>query len=95
MKLDKPRKMYKVYSGVLKYFPKAVMYLAYVSWIGNEQHNPGTPLHWDRSKSADEADALARHLLQAGETDEDGVLHTGKIAWRAMALLEKELEKNE
>jgi hypothetical protein len=26
--------------------------------VGNEQHHPGTPLHWDRSKSTDEGDAV-------------------------------------
>jgi hypothetical protein len=49
-------------------------------------------LFWNRAKSTDEADALVRHLLQAGEIDTDGVRHSAKVAWRALALLEKELE---
>jgi hypothetical protein len=88
----KERKAHPVYSGVLRYFPKALMEIARVSQVGHEQHNPGTPLRWDRTKSTDEADALVRHLLQAGEIDTDGLRHSAKVAWRALALLEKELE---
>jgi hypothetical protein len=86
------RKARPLWSGVLRYFPDALLEVARVSAAGNEQHNPGAPLHWDRSKSADEADALARHLLQAGELDTDGIAHSAKCAWRALALLQKEIE---
>lgn len=74
------------------YFPDALMEIARCSKAGNDQHNPGKPLHWDRSKSQDEADSLVRHLLQSGEIDTDGVRHTAKVAWRALALLQKEIE---
>jgi hypothetical protein len=50
-------------------------------------------MHWDRSKSGDELDALARHLLDAGTKDTDGAWHDTKIAWRALANLEKLLEQ--
>jgi hypothetical protein len=80
---------------VLDYFPDAMAAVAYVSYVGNEQHHPGTPLHWDRSKSRDEADALIRHFLQRGEKDSDGVSHTAKMAWRALAMLQKELENEQ
>jgi hypothetical protein len=86
------RKQRPVYSGVLRYFPDALMAVAHCSWAGNEQHNPGEPLYWNRAKSTDEADALVRHLLQAGTVDTDGVRHSAKVAWRALALLQKELE---
>lgn len=86
------RKERPVYSGVLRYFPDALLEVARCSWVGNEQHNPGEPLHWDRAKSTDEADALVRHLLDAGTVDTDGIRHTAKVAWRALALLQKELE---
>jgi hypothetical protein len=86
------RKQRPVYSGVLRYFPKALMEVAHTSWVGNEQHNPGEPLHWAKEKSTDEADALVRHLMQAGEIDTDGIRHSAKVAWRALALLERELE---
>jgi hypothetical protein len=86
------RKDTPVFSGVLKYFPKALAEVARVSKAGNDQHNPGAPLHWDRSKSGDELDALTRHLLEAGLIDSDGIRHSAKLAWRALANLEKELE---
>ena len=88
----KDRKERPLFSGVLKYFPDALLEVAYVSFVGNEQHNPGTPLHWDRSKSTDELDAAARHLVEAGTRDTDGVRHSAKHAWRALASLQKEIE---
>ncbi len=86
------RKDMPVFSGVLKYFPDALLEVSKVSKAGNDQHNPGKPLHWDRSKSTDEADALVRHLLDAGKLDTDGIRHSAKVAWRALAHLQKELE---
>jgi hypothetical protein len=74
------------------YFPDALAAVAHCSWIGNEQHNPGQPLHWDRAKSTDEHDALVRHLMEAGTIDTDGVRHSAKVAWRALAALQKEIE---
>lgn len=87
------RKEHPVASGVLDYFPDALTAIAHVSFVGNEQHNPGQPLHWDRSKSTDEADALMRHFLERGKTDTDGLRHSAKMAWRALALLQKEIER--
>jgi hypothetical protein len=89
---DNLRKKFPLYSGCLRYFPDALMAVAEVSKIGNEQHNPGMPLHWDRSKSTDEPDALLRHLKDAGTLDSDGLRHSAKVAWRALALLQKEIE---
>ena len=86
------RKEYPVFSGVVKYFPDALMEVAHVSFVGNEQHNKGEPLHWAREKSTDDADALMRHLIQAGTIDTDGVRHSCKVAWRALAVLQKEIE---
>jgi hypothetical protein len=86
------RKKVPIYSGVLRYFPLAIAEVARCSYQGNEQHNPGTPLHWDRFKSGDEHDALVRHLMEAGTMDKDGVRHSAKVAWRALAALQKELE---
>lgn len=89
----KERKQILIFSGVMKYFPNAIKAVAQCSFIGNEQHNPGTPLHWDRSKSGDELDALTRHLMEAGTLDTDGVRHSTKVCWRSLANLEKEIEK--
>ena len=88
------RKDRPVYTGVLKYFPDAIMEVSRVSLAGNKQHHADQPLHWDRSKSNDDLDALTRHLIDAGKFDSDGIRHSAKVAWRALANLQKEIEKN-
>ena len=77
------------------YFPLALIEVAKASLAGNKQHMPGQPLHWDRSKSTDELEALQRHLFEVGTIDTDGVRHSAKVAWRALANLQKEMEKVE
>lgn len=86
------RKERPITSGVVDYFPLALAEVARVSFVGNQQHNPGQPMHWDRSKSSDHADCIARHLIERGTIDTDGLTHSGKLAWRALALLQEELE---
>ena len=90
------RKTKPVFSGVLKYFPDAIMEVARCSWAGNQQHHPDKPLHWDREKSNDHLDALARHLIDHSTSpiDEDGVLHLSKVCWRALAALQIYLEND-
>lgn len=87
------RKSTPVFSGVVKYFPDALCAVAQCSMAGNEQYNLGKSLHWDRSKSGDELDACMRHLMEAGTVDSDGIRHSTKSAWRALANLQKELEQ--
>ena len=91
------RKKMPVYSGCLKYFPNALKYVSFVSYMGNQQHHADKPLHWDKSKSSDEPDALVRHLIDhsINPLDEDGVYHLGKVAWRSLALLERYLENEQ
>lgn len=86
------RKGLPICTGVLDYFPDALAEVAKASLAGNGQHVPGQRLHWAKEKSADEADALVRHLLERGTLDADGVRHTAKVAWRALALLQREIE---
>lgn len=86
------RKRHPVASGVMDYFPDALVAVSRVSWQGNEQHNPGQPLHWARGKSGDHADALQRHFLNRGSYGPDGLRHTAQIAWRALAMLQEEIE---
>lgn len=86
------RKVLPICTGVLDYFPDALAAVAAVSKAGNDQHNAGQPLHWDRSKSTDHADSLLRHLAERGTVDSDGTRHSAKIAWRALALLQLEIE---
>lgn len=88
----KARKALPVCTGVLDYFPDALAAVAEVSRIGNDAHNPGQPLHWSRGKSMDHADCLLRHLVERGTVDADGGRHSAKVAWRALAILQLEIE---
>lgn len=94
------RKQYPLATGLLDYFPDALAEVAKLSWQGNAKHNPGEPLHHARGKSMDHADCIARHLVQRGGFDVieiDGVehrqRHSAALAWRALALLQEELEQ--
>lgn len=91
----KARNAIPLFDGLLAYFPAALAAVAVVSRIGNEQHNAGQPMHWARGKSTDHANKIARHLLDAGALDSDGTRHSAKLAWRALALLQEELEREE
>jgi hypothetical protein len=86
------RKGMPITSGVLDYFPLALAAVARCSKAGNDQHNPGQPLHWDKTKSTDHADCIARHLIDRHSFDTDGIKHSVKLAWRALAYLQMELE---
>lgn len=88
------RKAVPIAEGVLWYFPNALAEVAKVSKIGNDQHNPGEPMHHARNKSSDHADCIIRHLIDAGKFDSDGQRHSAKLAWRALALLQEELERD-
>lgn len=87
------RKNMPIATGVIDYFPDALAAIAGVSKKGNDKHNPGEPLHWAREKSTDHADCIARHLIERGRLDEDGGRHSAKLAWRALALLQEEIEE--
>lgn len=78
-----------VATGCLDYFPDALLAVAATSAAGSAQHGTSG---WDRSKSTDEANALVRHFLKRGTLDTDGIRHSAKVAWRALALLQKEIE---
>lgn len=81
--------------GLHGYFPNACLHVARVSFVANEQHNPGLPLQWAFDKSSDEPDCELRHMLDAmgasgaNPFDDDGLLHRAKKAWRALADLER------
>jgi hypothetical protein len=93
------RKKFPLAVGCLDYFGDAMALVARVSAEGSRQHHPDEPTgergecHWARGKSADHADALLRHLYCRGSLDGDGLPHTAKAAWRALAILQEELEQ--
>jgi hypothetical protein len=90
------RKDHPVFTGVLMYFPDALAAVSSVSKKGNDQHNPGQPLHWARGKSTDQMDTATRHMMDhgVGDTrDSDGEYHLAKAAWRILAELQLTIEK--
>lgn len=95
------RKEYPMSTGLHDYFPDALADVSHVSWMGNEKHNPGQPLHHARGKSNDHADCCQRHLDQRGGFDtivingvERKVRHSTALAWRALALCQQEIEED-
>lgn len=92
---DAKRGEYPMADGLLDYFPNALAEVAKVSKIGNDQHNPGQPMHWARDKSTDHANKIMRHLVDRGRFDGRGVRHTARLAWRALAMLQTEIEQEE
>lgn len=92
--LSRSRKDSPVCTGLLDYFPLAMMEIAKVSKISGQKHHPGEKMHWERGKSTDHEDCLVRHLLERGGRDGDGQRHTAKVAWRALALLQLEIEND-
>lgn len=94
----KERKDLPIFSGFLCYFPDAIIEVTKVSVSGNEQHNPGKSLRWDRSKSSDELDSLARHLLGAAYVDtplDAQIDEAAARSWRSLADLQKLCEKRD
>ena len=89
---DEERKKVPLFSGCLAYFPDALIAVAQHSKKGNDQHNPDTPLHWDRSKSGNELDSLSRHLIELAKNPADIDAATA-VAWRALANLQKMIEE--
>jgi hypothetical protein len=76
------RKTYPILTGLLSYFPHACAAVAHHSFVSNEQHNPGEPMHWAPEKSIGDGNQIARHLME-GELE--------ACAWRALELLERKL----
>lgn len=90
------RKNYPIMSGVVNYFPAALAGVAYVSKTGNDKHNPGQPLHHNRSKSMDHGDCILRHLIDTEDllarfnrneqvTSNEILTEANQMAWRALA----------
>ena len=86
------RKTYPIFTGALKYFPRAIAAVANQSYKGNQKHHPDKPLHWDKPKSSDHEDCLVRHLMDSLDPTCDKQEELTAVAWRALALLETYLE---
>jgi hypothetical protein len=89
------RKTYPLREGLFGYFYNALVRVANVSFKGNEQHNPGQPLHWARGKSKDQLDCALRHIGEYDPQDfsAESEEALSAAAWRVLAELEIYLER--
>ncbi len=85
------RKEYPMARGLLDYFPDALAEVSKISYMGSLKHNPGQEMHHNRNVSMDHADCIIRHLVGRGGFDGD-IRESAALAWRALALLQEELE---
>ena len=76
------RKKIPLYTGLIKYFPDALIEVAKNSYKGSQQHHPDKGVHWDKSKSKDEPITM-RHLFEGD---------WAAVAWRALAHLQRECD---
>lgn len=91
----KLRKALQLYTFMFGYFPDAWLAVVDVARAGNEQHNPGEPLHWAREKSTDQMNAAFNHVFDYGlgeKVDTDDCYHLAKAIWRLMAQLQLDIE---
>lgn len=89
------RKRLQLFTYLMEYFPDAFIAEAEVAIAGNEQHNPGEPLHWAREKSTDQLNTAFRHLWdhkRGIKKDTDGQYHLAKAVWRLKAELQLMIE---
>lgn len=90
---DSIRGEFPMADGLLDYFPNALAEIARHSKLAGDKHHPGEQLHWERGKSTDHRNKIMRHLVDTGGTDNQGNRHSTGLAWRALALLQEELER--
>jgi hypothetical protein len=88
------RLQFPMADGLLDYFPNALAEVSKLSFVATQQHHPDQPMHWDRSKSTDHRNKIMRHLVDTGKLDDKGMRHSAMVAWRALALLQEELERD-
>lgn len=89
------RKEFPMFNGLLAYFPAALAQVSNHSYLGNEKHNKGLPLQHARGISGDHEDCVVRHLVDAKEHapgSAERIDELRGVAWRALALLQEELE---
>lgn len=97
---SKQRKEFPVCTGAVDYAPDALAAVSHISYLGNEKHNEGQPLHHARGKSGDHADCDVRHQSTRFDIDPayaDDILapvfHLAEHAWRALLQLQEEMER--
>jgi len=91
---SKERLEYPLCTGLLEYFPRACAEVARHSKIGNDQHNPGEPMHWAKEKSVGRGDQIVRHLMdgKTAKDREEALHHFAGMCWRSLELFERFLQ---
>lgn len=91
------RKRIPMFSGLLKYFPDALAAVAAHSFVNNEKHNPGQPVHWSREKSSDHMDCVVRHCTDYAQAEAltRRIEEMQACAWRVLAQLQLDIEEFE
>lgn len=92
---DAARKALPILTYLTEYFPDSTLAEVAVAVAGNEQHNPGEPLHWAREKSRDQLNTAFRHIWdhkRGTVKDTDGQYHLAKAIWRLKAELQLTIE---
>lgn len=91
---DDKRGQYPLYSGLMAFFPAALLAVSKWSHDGGAKHRGDNPLRWVREVSTDHEDKIMRHLLDARVLDKNGFpADAAALAWRALALLQTILEE--
>ncbi len=86
------RKTYPLDRGLFRYFPDALAAVSNRSYEGAKQYGQDE-MHWDRTKSPDHGDSILRHFMDT--LDRDEVDDYAALAWRALALLQVRLERDD
>lgn len=90
------RKKLQLFTFMFGYFADAWLEVVRIARLGNDQHNPGEPLHWARGKSTDQMNAAFNHIFDYGlgnRIDSDGGRHLSKAIWRLMAQDQLDIEE--
>lgn len=90
---DATRATYPMADGCLDYFPNALAEVSKISFEGNQKHNPGEPMHWNRGKSLDHRNKIIRHTVESKGDSELAIYHAAQAAWRCLAHLQQMIER--
>lgn len=91
---DAERKKIPLGSGVFDCFTAALIEVAKCAHQGNVQHYGNADnVQWVQGKSNKHFDCLLKHAADRGTFDTDGIRHSAKLAWRALAMLQMEMQE--
>ena len=89
----KARKAIPVATGCVDYFPDALAAVAEPRVSATTSIIPASRCIGTVRSRPTRPNLLMRHFVDRGTVDSDGVRHSAKVAWRALALLQKEMRE--